>query len=91
MTAAQRILNRPIAEWPQAIQSTRADLQDLESELRALIQRAALLEGYLSYRYNTGCGDMTHAAAARHANRQLVKVREAMGFSYPKNVQIQIQ
>jgi len=88
-TPAQKILARPIAEWPQAIQShqgkTVGALQDVESELSALIQRATLLNAYLSRRYNTGCGDQGHESSAKHARRVLVKVRKALGFSYPEN------
>lgn len=91
MTAAQKILKRPIAEWPLAILAARADLQDIESELSALVQRAALLEAYLSHRYNTGCGDQGHGPSARYANRVLVKVRKALGYSYPANTPMQIQ
>lgn len=85
-TPALRILQRPIAEWPQAINSTRASLQEIESDLSALTQRAALLTAYLGHRYNTGCGDQGHEASAKKANRCLVAVRRALGFSYPQNV-----
>ena len=82
-TPAQKILARPIAEWPQAINSTLGNLQQIESELSGCVQCAALLQSYLSYRYNTGCGDHGHDRSARHANKELVKIRRAMGFSYP--------
>jgi hypothetical protein len=87
---ADKLLRRPIAEWPLAIQSTRGDLQEIEGELSAMIQRATLLEAYLSHRYNTGCGDQGHEASAKHAQRTLVKVRKALGFSYPANTPLSL-
>lgn len=86
-------MRRPIAEWPLALTavSTHGDLQDIERELSANIQRAVLLHGYLSHRYNTGCGEQSHESSAKKANRNLVKVRKGMGFSYPNITPIQIQ
>lgn len=88
---SQKLLNLPVSEWPQAINSTKESLQDIESELSALVQRATLLHTYLSHRYNTGCGDQGHESSAKKANSALVKVRKAMGFSYPKNTPLHIQ
>lgn len=88
---AQKILNRPIAEWPQALNATRASLQDIESELGALIQRAALLHAYVSHRFNTGCGDQGHDESAKHAHKQLISVRRALGFSYPAQTPLSIR
>ena len=79
----------PVAEWPQALPAN--GLPSIKSELAALIQRATLLHDYIATRYNTGCGDKGHAASAKHANATLVRVRKAMGFSYPKNVPFTIQ
>ena len=79
------LLAKPIAQWPQYINSEKRDLQEIEGELSTLIQRAALLESYIMHRYNTGCGDQGHAASAKHAGAVLVKVRRALGFSYPAN------
>ena len=94
-TSAQKILERPVAEWPLAILSqqgkTVGALQDVENELAALVQRAALLHAYLAHRYNTGCGDQGHKASAKYANTTLVQVRRALGFSYPKNTPLTIQ
>lgn len=94
-TNAQKILTQPIAMWPQAINSTRGTvvgaLQDVETELSSLIQRAALLHAYISHRYTSGCGDQGHEDSAKHANRELIKIRKAMGFSYPTNTPISIQ
>jgi hypothetical protein len=84
-TPALKILERQISEWPQAINATRANLQEIESELAAITQRAALLHGYLSHRYNTGCGDQGHEDSARIANRNLTKIRKAMGYTMPES------
>lgn len=78
-------LHKPITEWP-ALLEAHPDKQELEQSLSALIQRATLLEAYLSHRWNTGCGDQGHDASARHAERVLGRVRKALGFSYPNNL-----
>ena len=85
----QKVLQAPIAEWPQRLMSV-TDLQAAESELSSLIQRATLLESYLAHRYNTGCGDQGHGASAKHAQRTLIAVRRALGYSYPKNTPLAI-
>lgn len=91
MNATHRILNRPLAEWPLAINSSKSTPQDLEQDLAALVQRAALLHAYVSERYNTGCGDYSHEYAAKKANRTLVKIRRAMGFTIPSRTPLQIR
>ena len=90
-TPAIKILHSPIAEWPQKIHNTKADLQDIETELSGIIQRSILLHDYVSYRYNTGGGDQGHSQSAKHANKALLRVRTAMGYSYPKNLPMSIQ
>jgi hypothetical protein len=93
-TKTKKLLKSPIAEWPQLVSSTAAaaaapnDLQETESELSALIQRATLLETYISHRYNTGCGDQGHDKSAKIANKTLTKVRKALGFAYPDRLGI---
>ena len=89
MKTINEVLQAPISEWPQLLLSV-SDTQGAESELTAMIQRAALLEAYLAHRYNTGCGDQGHNASAKHAGRVLVKIRKALGFSYPKNTPLRI-
>lgn len=86
--ATQRILMRPIAEWPQAINSTRANLQEVERDLAALIQRAALLNAYVE---RIAFGGAEHAFAAKSANKQLIRIRRAMRFSYPSQTPLSIQ
>lgn len=95
-TQTEKILLAPVSEWPQLINSDKrrgrvvGSLQEMESELSALVQRAALLEVYLSHRYNTGCGDQGHEDSAKKANRSLLKVRKALGFSYPDRLPVSI-
>ena len=86
--ATRRILARPIAEWPQALNSTRANLHEIERDLAQLVQRAALLNAYVE---RIACGGADHTFAARSANRQLVRIRRAMRFSYPNQLPISIQ
>jgi len=88
-TIAQKIMDRPISEWPQSLPSE--GLQDIEQELASLIQRATLLHCYVARRYNTGCGDQGHQASAKYANSALVKVRRSLGFSYPERLSQRIQ
>ena len=57
--------------------------QELENWLDSVCERAALLSGYLDARGASGCGDNGHAEGVRHANLTLVKVRKALGFTYP--------
>ncbi len=83
------LLHAPIVDWPERAAAIK-DKQGAEAELSALIQRAALLEAYISQRWNTGCGDQGHEASARHANRTIVKIRRALGFSYPSNTPMRV-
>lgn len=83
------LLAAPVVEWEERAAAIK-DKQALEAELSALIQRAALLEAYISRRWNTGCGDQGHEASAKHANRTLAKIRRALGFSYPDNTPMRI-
>ena len=63
-----------------------ADWQTIERDLNAISQQAAMLAEYLGHRLGTdGSGQHSHAAAVRRANRRLVKVRRAMGYSHPQN------
>lgn len=90
-----RLLKRSANDWPQhlkRLQGTKPGaMADVASELAALIQRAALLHAYVEHRYNTGCGEHNHVDSAKKANRMLVRVRRALGYTYPENVGIRIQ
>lgn len=88
-----RILKQPIAKWEKALKRLSASpevgpLQSVEADLAALIQRAALLHCYVSYRYNSGYGEKSHHAASKHAMRKLIKIRKVLDYSYPKDTNI---
>lgn len=84
-------METPPADWPELIKDTdKASVwAELESELDAIAARAAMLAGYIGKRAGTdGCGKSTHQDAAKAANKRLVKVRMALGFTYPERGQI---
>lgn len=83
-TSALKILESPISEWPQRLNSSRASYHDLEATLSTIAQRAALLSAYIMHRYTSGCGEHTHKDSAAYANRTLIKVRGALGYTYPE-------
>jgi hypothetical protein len=62
----------------------KTDYDALCKEFDALATQAALLSGYLSQREGLGNGPKSHAAAVLQANKRLVKVRRALGFSCPE-------
>lgn len=66
-----QVLERPIVDWPELLSSKTIDLQELEGQLNSQIQRATLLEAYISHRFNTGCGDQTKSrlASVRDGNK----------------------
>ena len=85
------LLNRPISEWQDALEAASAGArQETEEELSALVQRATLLEAYVAHRWNTGCGDQGHESSATEAQRVLVRVRKALGFSIPANTPLRL-
>ncbi len=90
-----KILNRPIQEWPQAINSTRGSvvgsLQEVNTELHNLLQRTVLLNAYIGARYTSGMNDRGHEESAKRANQCLVDVRVALGHTYPENLPFSIQ
>ena len=85
MSKAQELLKAPLIEWPERAEKLDIQVkQEVENELSAVIQRATLLEAYVARRWNTGCGDQGHSSSAKHANNTLVKVRRALGYTYPE-------
>lgn len=86
----RELLDVPVNQWAEVLETVKGDRQELEAQLSAVIQRATLAEAYLSHRFNSGCGDQGHEASAKQANRVLVKVRKALGFSYPSNTPLSI-
>jgi hypothetical protein len=59
------------------------NLQEMERECDALIQRASLLSTYLGARGADGCGDHGHEVALRYAQKQVKRIRKAIGYTYP--------
>lgn len=61
------------------------DWQQIDRDLSAIAQQAAMLGAYLADRKGTdGSGEGSHVQAVKKANRQLVKVRRALGFNVPE-------
>lgn len=79
---ASAILSEPPCMWRElAAPLSDADLARFSTVLRDEAQRAILLSEYLGVRsYGTD-----HAKAVKLAQAKLVKVRKALGFSYPKD------
>jgi hypothetical protein len=74
----------PLVEWEKIVDAmTGPERGNLERELAGILQRAAMAQAYLQYRYGNGCGDQGHTAASKAANKQLTKVRKVVGYSYP--------
>ena len=87
----RELLNAPPNEWEErASKLNDMEKQDVEHDLSALIQRATLLESYVSHRWNTGCGDQGHNKAAKKANKTLTAVRRALGYSYPDRTPLRL-
>lgn len=85
------MLKRAPSEWHAiAERMTPAQRQEVEQECLYLAQRAALLGVYVATRYNTGCGDQGHDSGAQASNRATVKVRKALGYSYPDSMPVRI-
>ena len=81
---ADSMMQKPAAQWRALLEkATPEQRAELEAELFGLMQRMAVLGAYVARRYNTGCGDQGHEASAKHAQRVLVKIRRALGYTYP--------
>lgn len=85
----KRWLERPPAEWSQATcyeMESKTDYQKLCRELDGLACNAAMLSAYLETRMGVVCtGQKPHEDAVKDANKRLVKIRRALGFSYPES------
>lgn len=81
----KNLLNAPRNEWRTLVekQCTQLLAINLPVEIDHLIQHLALLSAYVEERYYTGCGEQSHEDACKAANKQLKKVRAALGYSYP--------
>lgn len=90
MKTVLKLLEKPVAEWPQALNSARGTHSDIAQDLAALIQRAVLLHGYVTARYTTGYDDRGHDESVSVANRKQASVRTLLGYSYPNHLPLSI-
>lgn len=63
---------------------------EVAKELECVALTAVWRAAYVEARYGSGCGDQGHETAVRDANKLLVKVRKAMGFTYPEKGTINV-
>lgn len=91
-TPALKWLYRPLANLQDNVNKDKTtNFYCLVGDLEALCERASFLAKYLEARKGTiGCGPKSHEASVKFANKQLVKVRRALGFSLPKAGEIRI-
>ena len=76
------------AEWNAILNKIGEDLEDryfLNSEAycSSTAQLAAWLAFYFSMRGAMGTGDHGHNEAVKYAQKEIIKVRKALGYSYP--------
>jgi hypothetical protein len=82
---AKKLLKLPPAEWSQAMNypwtpERQGDWDCVGDVLDSQATRRVLLSGYIFARVN----GQNHSQSVRAANRKLVKIRRAIGYSYPK-------
>jgi len=71
----------PPVKWDRRVSSlSSTDQLELNRAVESDAQRLILLGEYLSSRSN----GQDHAGAVKRANARVVKVRRAMGFTYPE-------
>lgn len=77
------LLTAPPVDWREWVDDLRPEIRrELVKDLDALLDRAALLQGYVDGRANaTGIGDEPHRYAVRRGNRVRAQVRTAIGFA----------
>jgi len=78
------LLNSAPVERNQLVMASPDTLHRAITGLDALIEKATRLRGYLDGRYGHGCGDQGHGSAVKESNRLVVKVRRALGFTFPE-------
>ena len=77
-------LGLPPINFDAAVSSMSSEeKQELGRWLDSVCERAALLSGYLDARGAAGCGDNGHADGVQQAGCKLIRVRKALGFTYP--------
>lgn len=74
----------PVEFQAQVNAMTTEDRRVYIDELDAIMQKAAMLRGYLDARYGHGCGDQGHQDGVKACNRLVAKVRKALGFTIAK-------
>jgi len=83
-----RLLALPRERWEKIDKAALEPftLQEITGQLDAVAQRAVQLSEYLDWHMDGfGCGTHSHGDAVKAANRKLIRVRNAMGFTYPKH------
>jgi hypothetical protein len=61
------------------------EIRQICSEIDTTMQRSAMLRAYLETRLGLdGTGAHPHKDGVKEANRLLVKIRRALGYTYPK-------
>ena len=69
-------------DWQEKADKMKPEeLTEIEGQLEALSERAAMLAGYLTERHGYGCGDQGHEAGVKRANKYLKKIHcDVFGF-----------
>lgn len=75
----------PIAWQAEVDKMKDGNKQEVSRWLDGVIERAARLQGYLDGRGAIGCGDGGHDAGVKESNRNVAKVRKALGFNQARN------
>lgn len=68
--------------WSSKVDSLTADeLRELEQDLAAHAEQAAMATGYVVARYHS----QDHGKSVKSANRFCTAIRRVIGFTYPKS------
>lgn len=83
-----RWLKLPPKDWDSHVQkglkSGKVDFQNLDSSLRFLSARCAMLSDYIAHRAGTtGCGPATHEEGIKQVNKTRRRVRKALDYTMP--------
>jgi hypothetical protein len=70
-------------EYLDSIEVNSLVISDLADIADGICQMVALLSGYLGSRGGNGCGDSGDTEALKDAQKQLKKVRKALGYTHP--------
>jgi hypothetical protein len=71
-------------EWDKLLEGmSPSDIQFLSNEACAIAQWMALFSVYLGYRGGFGTGDHGHEIALKAMAMDRMKIRRALGYSYP--------